>query len=417
MSSMLEGREAKVCTTKCYHRGTHRTIAPERTLARICPLMPVMGITRLADITGLDRIGIPVVVACRPNSRSLAVSQGKGTTLAAAKASALMESVESYHAERIVQPLKLGTLEELRYTHAIVDIDGLPRSSEGVFDRDLRMLWIEGHDVIGGTALWVPYELVHTDYTASARIAEGRFQTTSNGLASGNNVSEALSHALCEVIERDANTLWDLAPEDEKRRRRLDLETVDDPGCHDLLVAFARADVAVGVWDMTSDIGIAAFVCVIVDRTPDALHLLYPNGGMGCHPCREVALSRALTEAAQSRLTGIVGSRDDMTRADYERFRNTDLTQRVRSALLADGGARPFESVPAREHATVGEDVSYVIDALRHAGIEQAVAIDLSLPGFGISVVRVVVPGLEGVRATPQYVPGRRALAAAEALA
>jgi ribosomal protein S12 methylthiotransferase accessory factor YcaO len=47
-----------------------------------------MGITRLGNITGLDRIGIPVAIAVRPNSRSVSVSQGKGLELPQALASA-----------------------------------------------------------------------------------------------------------------------------------------------------------------------------------------------------------------------------------------------------------------------------------------------------------------------------------------
>jgi YcaO-like protein with predicted kinase domain len=416
-SAALADWDATDGEPKRYRDGTHRTISPAQTLARVCPLMPVMGITRLADITGLDRIGIPVAASCRPNSRSLAVTQGKGTTLAAAKASALMECVESHHAERIVQPLKLGSLEELRYTHPMVDTDGLPRSTGGTFHRDLRLLWIEGHDLIGRGPIWVPYELVHTDYTLSARIGPGRFQTTTNGLASGNEPSEALCHALCEVIERDASALWDLASDGARGSRRLDLGTVDDPGCRTLLETYDRADIAVGVWDVTSDIGVAAFVCAIVDRRHDALHLLYAAGGMGCHPSRDVALSRALTEAAQSRLTVIAGSRDDVTRADYERSRQPDAIARMRAVLLEDSGSRAFAGVPTSEHATVGEDVRYVVDALRDAGIAQVVAIDLSLPGFGVAVVRVVVPGLEGVPSVSTYTPGRRARAAMAALA
>jgi len=60
--------------------------------------MSRMGITRLGNITGLDRIGIPVAVAVRPNSRSVSVSQGKGLELAQAMASALMEACEGFHA-------------------------------------------------------------------------------------------------------------------------------------------------------------------------------------------------------------------------------------------------------------------------------------------------------------------------------
>jgi ribosomal protein S12 methylthiotransferase accessory factor len=124
-----------------------------------------MGITRTANITGLDSVGLPVVMVCRPNSRSLAVSQGKGLTLEAAKASALMESVEFYHAERITQPLKLGSYEQLRYTHNLLDEESLPRTSISLFNPTLRLLWIEGHDLMHDEAVWVPYELVHTDYT------------------------------------------------------------------------------------------------------------------------------------------------------------------------------------------------------------------------------------------------------------
>src|SRR5207244_5110666 len=116
-TSLTSVLEALNSGTEHFHSGTHRTIVPEETLRKVRPLMPVMGITRIANVTGLDCIGIPVVMVCRPNSRALAVAQGKGLDLDAAKASGLMESVEAYHAERITLPLKLASQEELRYTH------------------------------------------------------------------------------------------------------------------------------------------------------------------------------------------------------------------------------------------------------------------------------------------------------------
>src|SRR5881396_2955816 len=114
-------------TLKALRRGTHRSASLNDTLNRVLRLAPVMGITRVANVTGLDSIGIPVVMVCRPNSRSVAVSQGKGTTLIAAKASGVMESIEGYHAEHITLPLKLASYEELRYTHALVEVNALPR--------------------------------------------------------------------------------------------------------------------------------------------------------------------------------------------------------------------------------------------------------------------------------------------------
>ena len=106
---------------KGYRESSHRLVPPEKTLERVRPLTSVMGITRIANVTGLDNIGIPVVMVCRPNSRSISVSQGKGYDLLSAKVSGLMESVESFHAERVSHPLKLCSLEDLRYTEAVVD--------------------------------------------------------------------------------------------------------------------------------------------------------------------------------------------------------------------------------------------------------------------------------------------------------
>src|SRR5882724_3967893 len=85
---------------KRHQHGTHRTVSPAETLARVTPLLPAMGITRVANVTGLDRIGVPVAMVYRPNARSIAVSPGKGLTLDAARCSGVMESIEGWHAER-----------------------------------------------------------------------------------------------------------------------------------------------------------------------------------------------------------------------------------------------------------------------------------------------------------------------------
>ena len=97
---------------KGFRLGTHRAIDPRETIERIRPHMAAMGITRVANVTGLDRIGIPVVMVCRPNSRSLAVAQGKGLDLDAAKASGLGESIEAYHAAWIADIRRQGRAGE-----------------------------------------------------------------------------------------------------------------------------------------------------------------------------------------------------------------------------------------------------------------------------------------------------------------
>ena len=68
--------------------GTHRAASLRQTLARAWPVARAIGVTRLADVTGLDTVGIPVCAAIRPDGRSLSTSQGKGTSLVAAQVSA-----------------------------------------------------------------------------------------------------------------------------------------------------------------------------------------------------------------------------------------------------------------------------------------------------------------------------------------
>ena len=121
-------------------------------------------------------------MVCRPNSRSVAVSQGKGIDLASARASGLMEAAELYHAETITLPLRLATYEELRYQHNVVEVDELPRGSGSRFHPNLRLPWCEGHDLLSGENVFVPYEMVHTNYTTPLPDGHGCFTATSNWL-------------------------------------------------------------------------------------------------------------------------------------------------------------------------------------------------------------------------------------------
>jgi ribosomal protein S12 methylthiotransferase accessory factor len=278
------------------------------------------------------------------------------------------------------------------------------------FHNDLQVLWIEGQSLLSNEGVWLPYELVHTNYTHPPLSGEGCFLCSSNGLASGNNLLEATSHAICEVVERDAAAMFDLLDADARAARRIDLRTVDDPDCQDVLQRFERAGVDAAAWDITSDVGIPTFLGQIVDRSDDPGRALYACAGMGCHPTRRIALLRALTEAAQGRLTAIAGTRDDLPRAEYERSRNLDAVQHYR-AQTAGQGVRHFCSAPNYESDTFDGDLAWELDRLRGAAIREVVAIDLTRPEFSIPVVRVIIPGLEGASMHPSYIAGARARA------
>jgi ribosomal protein S12 methylthiotransferase accessory factor len=372
--------------------------------------MAPLQITRLANVTGLDTIGIPVVLAVRPNARSLAVSQGKGVDLDAAKASALMESIELHHAEHLALPLQLGGLRELERRHRVVDTDRLPKIGLIGFHPERRILWAEARELCSGERLLVPHEMVHCDFRVPFPTGTGCFVMTSNGLASGNNTPEAVLHGMCEVIERDATTLWVFASPEEAARRRVDLESIDDPDCRAMLERYARAGILVGVWETTTDVGVSSFACMIADRERDGIRLLYPTHGMGCHPEPAIALLRALTEAAQARLTFIAGSRDDNGPDKYRAAQN-DRTWSEAYERLRQTGTRPFASAARVATESIEGDVSAVLACLQRRGFGEVACVDLSDPRWGLSVVRIIIPGLEPLYEVPGYRPGKRARA------
>jgi YcaO-like protein with predicted kinase domain len=393
---------------KRYFRGTHRALSPAETLVRVTPLFDTFGITRIANVTGLDRIGIPVVVVCRPNARSSAVFHGKGIDMPAAKASGVMEAVEMWHAEYVELPLRFSSFTELSKRCRVVDVAGLPRLPDSEFRPALKILWAEGSDLIGGEPTWVPFEVIHADGTEPAAPSAGCFASSTNGLASGNHILEATSHAICEIIERDATSLWNRMPAKERDKRRVDPGTVKDDTCLSVLDRFEQAELDVAVWDTTTDVGVAAFQCLAWDRTREIPHVAY---GAGCHPSRDVALLRALTEAAQVRTTYIVGSREDIYRSDYDPRTLRGRMLKAQQLMRPVARMRDCGSIATREFESFGTEVDWLLECLRNAGVREVVALDLTRSELGINVVRVVIPGLEGSDHHSGYVPGQRARA------
>lgn len=381
----------------------------EELLARLTPRMRDAGITRIANITGLDELGIPVVLAIRPNSRSLSVSQGKGVTLQAARISAVMESFEQFHAESCEVPVYLATHEELSSRRRVVDVHALPTVSPL---GDEKILWATAAHLGTGKEVAVPFELVHLDMTLPLPQGTGHFSLGSNGLASGVALPDALAHGLCEVIERDALALFYERSPSEQAARRILLDTVDDACCSGLIRRFERAGLGVAVWDMTSDIGVATFLCSVGERVWDPLHQIGTARGYGCHPERTIALRRALTEAAQSRLTRIAGSRDDIHVTDLDHIRSKESIDHQRAHIAQESLAvRKFQDVPTRTFPTPSDVLAFACHRLEASGYGDPLYVDLSRRNWPISVARTIVPGLEGFPDAPTYVPGARALA------
>ena len=393
-------------------RNGSRVMAPEQTWSRIKPILPEFGITRVGDITGLDRIGLPVWIAVRPNARTLSVSQGKGLDDMAARVSAAMEAIEIAHAEQPGLAVEYACLPEIAARGDIVDVDTLPRMRGSVLGMTAAIPWTLAADWKTGAAVWVPYEVVHADATVPRMRGAGVFLHSTNGLSSGNIRDEAVLHGLCEVIERDALALFEHAAPETRDSRHLDLTSIDDPVACRLLEQLAFAEILPIAWDVTSDVGVATIRVALYDDTSDPVTRPLPTSlGAGCHPDRRVAFCRAVTEAAQGRLTAIAGSRDDIGRTRYRDSQSASALAAYRAAAHGTAGARSFGGVPTHLADSVGADLDHVVRQLERAGLDRVIFVDLGKPGMPLSVVRIIVPGLEGPTDLPSYVPGRRARA------
>jgi ribosomal protein S12 methylthiotransferase accessory factor len=313
-----------------------------------------------------------------------------------------MEAIERWHAERPALPLRYGDVGDVAGLGAPPCLD-LPRASAGPVDGPL--LWAPALDLATGEVALVPFDAVDTCWLASR--PPSPFFASTNGLASGSHAVEAALHGLCELIEHDATAMFERLPPEARAARRVDPAAVLDPAAAAVLARLAAGGFAVALWDTTSDIGVPAFACALVDgedrRSP-------PGFGTGCHPDPGVAAVRALTEAAQTRLIALTGARDDLVPALFA----ADVGLRFRWALRETGGeaARPWPAAGAGSD-DLRRDLAATIAAVTRAGAGPVLAVDLSREP-GIAVIRILAPGLEPGSAADGVLPGRRAARAAE---
>ena len=393
---------------KVYQQETHRTRSPEETYEAVRDLVIPAGITRVADITGLDRLGIPVFSCIRPDAAegSISVYNGKGATEIAARVSAIMEGIERYSAEMHDRCVIISTYDKIREEYPALPPDQLilPEHADTTFP----IPWYPSFDIMSNQEIMVP---AHAIFHPVPRTTGMLFRTGTNGIASGNTLEEAIFHGLCEVIERDA---WSLA--EVSNQGGPIIKTFSNHTIASLMNHFREAGVEVTLRDISSDIGLPTVAAVADDvtlRDPTLLCI-----GMGTHAVPEIAILRALTEAAQSRATQIHGAREDTQEGHLKRRIGYERTKRLNRKWFADGQEIDISDMYAFRSDDFLDDITYTLNQLRNAEIHQVIVTDLTRKEIGVPVVRVIVPGLEqyamdrdrsGIRcrsARRNYIPG-----------
>jgi YcaO-like protein with predicted kinase domain len=350
-----------------------------------------LGITRLADITGLDVAGLPVVQAVRPFSLSNAVSQGKGQTLEAAAHSAVFEAAESFFAERLENfDATFTSAEKLS-----IPADHFQMHLLGGVSSDWHkqaLPWVEAKNLVLGHSAMVPLELVHTAYILPQQIHDGVFCASTTGLAAAFKVEDAALHGMLECIERDAIARA-LHTHGFLQRRRIDPQTINDPEVNNLLETLRQKGFQVGLWHAPSPVGVPVIWCHLMeDRAADSALMPFPAEGTAARLDAAAAISHAVYEAAQSRLTAISGARDDFTRRNYPKYPDWQMIAAHRRLIVEGPQEIDFKNLRV-DIARGKAGLLSKLEATNHHEVYE-IQLDHKAPIDGIAVTKIIIPSL-----------------------
>jgi ribosomal protein S12 methylthiotransferase accessory factor len=389
--------EIKIDRSLSYIEGTQRVYDEATTLENTKDQIKKIGITRIADITNLDRLGIPIFSAIRPSAARGAISiySGKGSTEQRARISAVMESFERCLAERpglnaniaggISAPALVESYNNAAESHNLLDPKALLLSQP--YAPNSLLEWVGAYDLMNDEEIFVSANAVYHPYDAPGQ-CQKLFLSNTNGLASGNVIEEAILHGLLEVIERDAISTAQFS-------RDLGKEIVlteDDGYLYELTRKFQDAGMELKVWLVPTDTGIPTVIAVTDDvKLKDPALLVM---GAGSHLKPEIAVARAITEAAQSRVIQIQGAREDTDREGFIRSVGYERMKRLNRFWFEEGEKVSFSEIQDISRKSPAENIGLILEKLKGLA-EKVLVVDLSREEVAVPVVRVIIPGFE----------------------
>jgi ribosomal protein S12 methylthiotransferase accessory factor len=407
--------------------GGHRTVRPEETYERlkhhvspitgaVTDLRPALGRYHAeltpAYVAGHNfSMGVDGVVFLRESLRGM--SGGKGASRIQAMVSGLCEALERYsglwhgdepvvrgsHASlgpRAIHPNDCMGFSDAQYAgrEAWNAAQAQPPSRcvlvPRPFDPEAELDWTPLYSLADGAERLLPSAYCYYGHPEFA----GRWSIPdSNGCAAGNTVEEALLQGFLELVERDAVALWWY---NRIVRRGVDLDSFELPYLQDVRKYYRSIGRSLWVLDITSDLGIPTLACVSARESGPSEDVLV---GFGSHLDPKVALLRAVTEVNQF-LPSVSHTRPDGSTLylfgdGLARDWWTNVRHREQPYLLPDPARPPIGRGEMADPSSddLAEDVRRCVAVARGRGLD-VLAMDMTRPDLGLSVVRVVVPGL-----------------------
>ncbi|MDQ3262826.1 MAG: YcaO-like family protein [Myxococcota bacterium] len=335
-------------------------------------VMEAVGVSRLAFITGLDRMGVQVACAIRPGGHVLQVSNGKGLSPRDAAYSAVLEAAELYVSENPSATV-WGTSAQVEAS----------TRTPTLVAQEVAGAWVEGTELLSGTAVMVPAGEVFCPPADGPLLGPAGRRWTSNGLGAGTVPDRALLHAVQEVLERNQLALalpqgWteQFVAEAGVAERWLQRHA---PRVHALVLQLRVAGFDPYLFQIRSgeqDPGIPVAAALLFDREEGPVPMA---AGYACRLEPEAALAAALLEAAQSRLTDIHGAREDLSSMEL-----ADVAALGQMCRAHPGGSPNWKAVPEKR----------LLSRLRSHGLHTLVSVELEAPVPGLFIRKVVSPQL-----------------------
>jgi ribosomal protein S12 methylthiotransferase accessory factor len=369
------------------------------------------GISRLADTTGMDTLGVPTASATKPaTSDVIWVYSGKGRSQSQARVTAIMECLERSGALWPTRPNWVTETETiLRRSHEVWSPDRFTYRRRDSVHPDDPQLWVEATKLTGDHGpVMVPADLCFNGRRPAGLPPSPYLLSTSNGLAAAFTREDALVHGLAEVIERDVISCAEVRASHLGYRflsaiaerfglsssalgryeDNVDLAiTIERDSLPDIALDIARRYEAAGldlvIKLLPNDFDLPAYGVAAVQEADFTRHL--GCAGYAVRSSSTAALEAALLELAQTRATDLQGAREDRHEPEKQR-----LEQVPEHHWLATPGTR---AVPYEERQTES-GLDNLLARCAKAGLPDVAYVEF--PGWpGISVVRLLVPEAE----------------------
>jgi ribosomal protein S12 methylthiotransferase accessory factor len=349
-----------------------------------------LGAARPSDLSGLDDTEVPVWQVVRPDALdvpgNITVLNGKGWHPDEARLGAWMEFLERHWAERSPVPLEIHRPSELtRAGRLFIPLAAVPLPLGIADPGDVPLAWVAGTTFWGQEVLLPAHDVICPFVPPEGAANPPLWRSA--GLAAGSHPTEAVFHALLEIVERDAVAVAELG----KVGTSVDLHTSGSPWIVALLDHLDSVGIVLEVKELAAIGGASAYLASLDDRrSGNPMRLV---SGHAAHLDPYLALEGAVLEALQARVAVIAGSREDLDA--YADLAALEFSAARRELSWWLDPTPEKVAAPVAPQAPPDDLAARVLSlegALREQGFQPLVVVLLTPPDSPVSVVRAVVP-------------------------